>query len=61
MKALRIKLTQDVPVEDCHGMLKGKTYEVLEFSPGRSGYAVVKGDTGQKVKVWAHEFEVIEK
>jgi hypothetical protein len=61
---MKIRLPRDVPVSDEHGMTKGRVFEVLKRGgrEGRGGnFPVwVLGDTGEEVKLWRHEYEVVE-
>ncbi len=64
---MRIRLTVDVPVESIHGMTKGRVLDVLENEDGKPRYqsfkfggAWVLTDQGAKLKLWPHEFEVVE-
>ncbi len=55
---MKIKLIDDIPVEKRHGMVKGKVLEVESEIPLGSYWVI--GDAGEKVKVFRHEFEVVE-
>lgn len=54
---MKIKLIENLPVENKHGMTKGRVFDVIRTERGGSW---VMGDAGEEVKVWMHECEVIE-
>ena len=53
---MKIRLTKDVPVEDKHGMTKGRVFETLETG---HDMAAVMGDAGEKVSLQWHEYEEV--
>ena len=60
---MKIKLTIDIPVNDEHGLTKGRELEVIREEPSTVDVGrglIVLGDTGEEVKILAHEFEVVD-
>jgi hypothetical protein len=58
---MKIKLIKDVPVEEKHGMTKGRVLDVIKDYPWPwSEYVYVMGDIGIRVRLFAHEYEKVE-
>lgn len=60
---MRIRLTRDLPVGTKHKCLKGNEYEVLpddRVLEGRNKYAWIEAITGERVKVFEYEFEIVD-
>jgi len=54
----RIRLTQDLPVDDAHGMSRGVTFDALEIMG--DGSVLVRSPEGLRVRVDPSEFEEVE-
>ena len=59
--ALRIKLTEDLPIEPKHQALAGNVYDAKETKKWRRGAVRwwIIGATGEKIGVLNHEAEVV--
>ncbi len=54
---MKIRLTQDVPVEKKHGMTKGRVFETVEEG---HDMATVRGDVGEPILLQWHEYEEVD-
>jgi hypothetical protein len=53
---MKIRLLENIPVEEKHGMKKGRVFEVkMTVNDGWR----IKGKAGKDVKIWFNEAEVI--
>ena len=58
---MRIKLIQNLPVDDRHGMTNGRIFEVIRQGDRDSiTSCFVMGDDGDEVEVFDDECEVVE-
>ena len=55
---MKIRLTKDVPVDKKHGLTAGKILDVIKRDDEDRDGTWVVGDTGQKVRILAHEYEI---
>jgi len=61
---MKIKILKDPPINKVHGITKDRVFEVLKYQPHIHGvrgssHIWIMGDTDEKVKLWPHEFEVL--
>lgn len=54
---MKIRITQQIPVDAAHGLTPGKVLDVLRHS--EKGGVFVKSDTGGEVRVLPREYEVV--
>ncbi len=55
---MKVKLLRNIPVAKEHGLTEGK---VLDVAVDDKTGLWVKGDTGEKVKLWSEEYEEVNK
>jgi hypothetical protein len=58
-ETVRIRLTQNLPVDSKHGATKGREFDAVLAGNPRV-YWWIQGDDGERVGVFFHEAEVIE-
>ncbi len=57
---MKIRLTQDLPIEKKHGAVKGAVFEAIDRVSGRGGLHYFIGKAGEKCGAYRHEYEVVQ-